>query len=561
MKRLGWNTKLGKWTVCTAKTMGSHGCVHTGGHIDHVSKDTLDALTEELQEYAHRNSAKSGVLSSKPKMNYQESKNTISNFGDAAEISANLDIILGRAEFDESMPYQQSDVAFIEIRGQDKHLKGWTIQLYQNGDMDGPYPGDHYQIPMSDLEQHADAIREELNVAHDLKQIKAESHLIGKKKVGGRLRVDSTRTADQKAEDDQYKASLRQRGRDIRSAALQSITSEGKQISKLLHIPDDRQIKSLGEKADVRIGIKSSNSQMIDRVSTKSFLGGSNAQLFSAGGSVAGEVRLVSMLPDRLKNNPEEAQKVVDTANNYGTDEQGRIEYLKDQGFTFNEQNAMIMNQDYATSIDHMGKQRGVDAKAGLIGAAVARVNHHTTKLQDLDDTTRAGFVAVCLLRGSTEYNPNTGVYTDATPTITTYADVTDRTGYRDGHDARTILSHRSLDEQADHIVEYGSLASSNSKNLKGQKASSLSQVHLDGDVITYPVNLGLTLKSDIDANKTNRGALTHTQKIAREAYMKEQHGLEVQSDEFTCSECFLVKHRNQLAFTGPNGPVCKDCA
>ena len=35
-----------------------------------------------------------------------------------------------------------------------------------------------------------------------------------------------------------------------------------------------------------------------------------------------------------------------------------------------------------------------------------------------------------------------------------------------------------------------------------------------------------------------------------------------MQGDEFICSECFLVKHRSQLAYmTDDNQPVCKDCA
>lgn len=34
-----------------------------------------------------------------------------------------------------------------------------------------------------------------------------------------------------------------------------------------------------------------------------------------------------------------------------------------------------------------------------------------------------------------------------------------------------------------------------------------------------------------------------------------------VQSDEFTCSQCFLVHHRSQYDHEGKNGPVCKDCA
>lgn len=33
------------------------------------------------------------------------------------------------------------------------------------------------------------------------------------------------------------------------------------------------------------------------------------------------------------------------------------------------------------------------------------------------------------------------------------------------------------------------------------------------------------------------------------------------QQDEFTCSICFLVHHRSQLAEQGKNGPVCGDCA
>ena len=35
-----------------------------------------------------------------------------------------------------------------------------------------------------------------------------------------------------------------------------------------------------------------------------------------------------------------------------------------------------------------------------------------------------------------------------------------------------------------------------------------------------------------------------------------------IQGDEFICSECFLVKHRSQLAYTDEDGqPVCKECA
>lgn len=35
-----------------------------------------------------------------------------------------------------------------------------------------------------------------------------------------------------------------------------------------------------------------------------------------------------------------------------------------------------------------------------------------------------------------------------------------------------------------------------------------------------------------------------------------------MQNDEFICSECFLVKHRSQLAYVTDDGqPVCEECA
>ncbi len=36
---------------------------------------------------------------------------------------------------------------------------------------------------------------------------------------------------------------------------------------------------------------------------------------------------------------------------------------------------------------------------------------------------------------------------------------------------------------------------------------------------------------------------------------------LPLQSDEFTCGSCFLVRHRSQLDRQGASGPVCADCA
>lgn len=33
------------------------------------------------------------------------------------------------------------------------------------------------------------------------------------------------------------------------------------------------------------------------------------------------------------------------------------------------------------------------------------------------------------------------------------------------------------------------------------------------------------------------------------------------QADEFTCSECFLIHHRSQLAYERDGLPVCTECA
>ena len=33
------------------------------------------------------------------------------------------------------------------------------------------------------------------------------------------------------------------------------------------------------------------------------------------------------------------------------------------------------------------------------------------------------------------------------------------------------------------------------------------------------------------------------------------------QADEFTCTRCFLVQHRSQLAREGKDGPICSECS
>jgi hypothetical protein len=36
---------------------------------------------------------------------------------------------------------------------------------------------------------------------------------------------------------------------------------------------------------------------------------------------------------------------------------------------------------------------------------------------------------------------------------------------------------------------------------------------------------------------------------------------LPAQADEFTCVECFLVKHRSQIDHESKLGPICLECA
>ena len=36
---------------------------------------------------------------------------------------------------------------------------------------------------------------------------------------------------------------------------------------------------------------------------------------------------------------------------------------------------------------------------------------------------------------------------------------------------------------------------------------------------------------------------------------------LPAQEDEFTCVNCFLVKHRSQLDHESAGGPICAECA
>jgi hypothetical protein len=60
----------------------------------------------------------------------------------------------------------------------------------------------------------------------------------------------------------------------------------------------------------------------------------------------------------------------------------------------------------------------------------------------------------------------------------------------------------------------------------------------------------------DIDESEHGEGILSH-EVIAEDL---EVVVLPAQEDEFTCSECFIVKHHSLLAKNKKNGPVCTEC-
>jgi hypothetical protein len=60
----------------------------------------------------------------------------------------------------------------------------------------------------------------------------------------------------------------------------------------------------------------------------------------------------------------------------------------------------------------------------------------------------------------------------------------------------------------------------------------------------------------DIDDSEHGEGILGH-EVIAEDL---EVVVLPPQEDEFTCSECFIVKHHSLLAKNKKTGPVCTEC-
>lgn len=524
---MGWDPRKCEWTVCKAKVVGTHGCVHSA-HIQGLSESAREAITHEVAVYrsespSPRLAKKLGEVAKRPSEleDNDEDKDDgkdLTTFGEIGEVSANVDLILGRADY-KNMPYAREDVDFVEVRGVDRNHGQWDLKIHTDGTIEGPYAGETSRVDLEALREQSDAIH---------------GAIIEKMKITRKMeknRRDRKTTAQAR---DAVSQSLKAEGKDVRTAAN---TAVGK-ISSILSIPDGRPIKSMGEKADVKIGLKSRTSDHVDRVSTKTFIDGGHAQLFSANGSRAGEIRLISMVPEDLKHDPARLQEVVMNANGKYSSDMDRSEYLRRQGFTFDADSAIIMNADYERSIEKVGKLFKVDAKRGIIAAAVARVNDestlkdqgivrknaagfrrppagskmygrssapHLTDPMDMQDDLRKGFLAVCWMRGSTEYNPSEGVYDPDSAEIVTYAEV--RAGQDDDRSftVKTTVEHRSRKQEIQWLADHGSIESSNNGRRINGSPSSLSPVHLDGDVITLPVNLGFALRSN---HRAKRGTM-----------------------------------------------------
>lgn len=62
-----------------------------------------------------------------------------------------------------------------------------------------------------------------------------------------------------------------------------------------------------------------------------------------------------------------------------------------------------------------------------------------------------------------------------------------------------------------------------------------------------------------VDTDESDHGDFDHPEVIAEEIDVVV---VPPQTDEFTCSECFIVKHRSMLSKKkGEFGPICLECA
>lgn len=544
MSTMGLNAD-GTWSKCKAKpeNRGRYNCHHVCGHLDGIDPATMNAIAENVARFNKTGSSTGSLNKKKPAKSNYTRKNTISNNGDAAEIIANIDIITGEAVFDHSMPYSPEDVEFIEIQGIDDSGDHWTMKIYKTGMIEKNPGGQQYQVDLGELRQLSTTMKQTLlyNTAiisraqSKIQNVKHETH-----------NYKSIRKNNLDAFEQGVVNNLNEQKKIAKDDKNNKLTATAQQISELLGIPGGRLMKSLGEKADVKIGLKSRTEDKIDPVSTKSWFGGSNPSLHSAG-SRTGEVSFIGVIPKGVSRS--DLAKAINLANNKSSDRE-KLEILRNAGVEFDKNNAIVMNKDYSQSLELMSEEQGVDARKGLFGACWQCINgdestdtNKLTRIGTLPGDEQAGFLAVAYTLGAAEYNPGDGVYDPKKDKIKTFAEVDDKTMGEDGKKlARTVLKHREEDDEKQFLLEQASISTSNySQNNSGVKA----RITMVGDAVMLPVNLSIQLRHEQSGSK-------------KETFDPSK----VSTGEFVCSECFLVKHRSQLAYTTPDGqPVCKECA
>lgn len=545
----------GTWSECTAKpeNRGRYNCHHVYGHLDGVDAMTLDAIAEDVARFNDSGKSTGSLSKKKPSRSSYTRKNTISNNGDAAEIISNIDIITGEAVFDSSMPYRPEDVEFIEIQGVDDSGKHWTMQIYKNGDIirkgDIAWEDTTSHVDLGELRQLSSMMKQTLldntaslsEIQNQIQNLKYETH--NYKKTKRKLdAIDQDRVKNLSASQE-----------DVRNDKNKNLTMAAQRVSSLLGIPGGRLMKSLGEKADVKVGIKTDTMDPIDRVSTKSWFGNSNPSLHSAG-SRAAEIGFIGMLPEDLRSDPVKLKRLLDRINTMTSDPEKK-RALVEAGIDFNKNNAIIMSGDFAESLDLISAEHKVDARGGMIGACWQYIDSDEndkdkTRISSLPDGEREGFLAVAYTLGAAEYNPGEGVYDPKGPKIHTFAEVDDKSKDQDGNKiAHTVLKNRDREAEKKFLLEQASISTSNYKpnqNKSSNSKTGKAKIRVVGNAIIFPVNLSIQLRHEPSASTKRKTS---------------NDQMSVQNDEFVCSECFLVKHKSQLAYMSSNGPVCKDCA
>lgn len=163
-----------------------------------------------------------------------------------------------------------------------------------------------------------------------------------------------------------------------------AMTDISKEISELIGIPEGKTIKSLGSKSDVKIGLHTG--EIVDMVSTKSWIGTTDPSLSTAGGSRTSEIGFIAVIPDRWVGKDgrptKEFARIVDKINApEDTDlykdyspvdgsrrssvvngkepslEQLKMRDLESLGLVFDEDNAIVMNMDFAKNMAVMSNE------------------------------------------------------------------------------------------------------------------------------------------------------------------------------------------------------------